>query len=234
MRTSATKGERCDPGRLGGELEAPTSRQRQPRHFTDNSSKSAVTQPLLHHEQHACVVAGFGVNHAVRVKANTRKPGRKKIAGSQAPEDWPAKPGEYARHEERGGRVLLNAWRPADDLVQDAECQSTAREMGVNVLDAERQNPVTHEHASTSLDLSDLGSKRLDDPFSCALLHIPLNATSCDSVRYLFFQGGASQSGCGGSTIRQPKAACRSHLQSRKPVTLRSESQSKIGTVASA
>lgn len=125
------------------DLKAPGSGHVRFLHLGDHAGERPVAQAIFGHRQHLGILASLRVQDAIGAEPNLLKAWRVEVELGERPEHCPAsvadEPGSYARREERGGCVVVEASGCCRDFVQPGACQATIRETIVHRRNAERQ-----------------------------------------------------------------------------------------------
>jgi hypothetical protein len=113
---------------------------RQTDQFPDHGGKPAETQPFLHGGQRRFFPITFAKHDAIRMKPRLCNGGKKQVWAGHAPQDFPARPGSDAGHEERSRSPIDRPSPTTGDLVQRTESEPSPRKYPVELCNAERQN----------------------------------------------------------------------------------------------
>ncbi len=113
-----------------------------------------MPQALLHAGEHALVVPGFDINHAVGRQSRLGDRGSEEVRARDAPEDLALGAGGDACTEERGRSAIDCAIAAASYLMQRATREAPAGKSRVELGNSERKNRL-HAPAS-AFDLLDL------------------------------------------------------------------------------
>lgn len=114
-----------------------------------------MTEAFLHCQQDVGVAARLDMDHAIGMQSREMQRRRKQIAPAEAPEDRAVDSREDAGEEDRGTGVVgqIDAAR---DFMKGAGRQTTAREIPIERIDAERNGRMPR---SGALDLGDASAQ---------------------------------------------------------------------------
>jgi len=97
-----------------------------------------MSETLLETAEQRAIITGLDIDHPGRPEPGLRQSGSKQILPRHTPEDPPARPSGDPGGEQRRRRAVDRAIAATADLVQGAECKTTAWERGVDRRQAER------------------------------------------------------------------------------------------------
>jgi hypothetical protein len=122
---------------FGGKLQAAGGDAIQPPNLAHDAGESAMTQPLLHGEEHGA--RGIDEQHAVEGEADLGQGGREEIGTFRRPQNRAVEAREDAGHHERGGGGMFQSGAGIGQFMQPAEAQAALGQMTVDGVDTEGQ-----------------------------------------------------------------------------------------------